>query len=129
EFDSKYLAGFLADRFDSPPDAELPRAQNFMMSVAESKFDGTAPGYTSTCITGNSLNLVNPGVEYALFPVYLVNCEFEGRTYRYAINGQTGKFAGEFPVSARKKRFLTALSFIIPFSILYGILLFIQIFF
>ncbi|MBR4825992.1 MAG: hypothetical protein IKZ86_14445 [Spirochaetaceae bacterium] len=129
EFDSKYLAGFLADRFDSPPDAELPRAQQFMMSVAESKFDGTAPGYTSTCITGNNLNLVNPGVEYALFPVYLVNCEFEGKTYRYAINGQTGKFVGEFPVSAKKKRFLTALSFMIPFSILYGILLFIQIFF
>ncbi len=128
-FDSKYLAGYLADRFDSPPDSELPRAQKFMMTEAEKIFEETTGGFSSTFVRGSNLRLVEPAVEYAMLPVYLLNCKYEGKDYHYAINGQTGKFVGDFPISKKKGWFLFGLNFLIPFGILYALLLFIQIFF
>ncbi|MBO4320430.1 MAG: hypothetical protein J5857_08170 [Treponema sp.] len=128
-FDSRYLDGFLADRFDSPPDSELPRAQKFMISVARDKFIESASGFGKLTVNESSLRLDNPSVEYAMLPVYLFNCKYQGNTYQYAINGQTGKFTGKFPESKSKKKFLALRSFFIPAGILYAILLLIQIFF
>lgn len=128
-FDSGYLSGFLADRFDSTPDSELPRAQSFIIDESVSHFRTTCKDYSVTKVSSNNLHLVNPKVEYAMFPVYLLNCSYEGQDYHYAINGQTGKFTGEFPISKNKKKFIYARNFFIPAGILYLILLFIQIFF
>ena len=128
-FDSKYLSGFFADRFDSSPDSELPRAKKFMMDVALDKFSKTIPWYSSINVSNNGLNLVDPKVEYAMMPVYLLNCKYQDQDFHYAINGQTGKFTGPFPNSKNKKSFLFALSFLIPAGLLYGLLLLIQIFF
>jgi DNA-directed RNA polymerase subunit RPC12/RpoP len=33
---------------------------------------------------------------YALFPVYLIRCEYREKNYLFAVNGQTGKLAGKF---------------------------------
>ncbi|MBP5452154.1 MAG: hypothetical protein J6Y16_07965, partial [Treponema sp.] len=128
-FDSGYLSGFLADRFDSTPDSELPRAQGFIIDESVSHFRTTCKDYSVTKVSSNNLHLINPKVEYAMFPVYLLNCSYEGQDYHYAINGQTGKFTGEFPISKNKKKFIYARNFFIPAGILYLILLFIQIFF
>ena len=100
-YDSAYLAGFLADRFDSDPDAELPRANGRMQSSAVEMFTSTAALYTPTLRTC-SLRLIDPSVRYVMLPVYLLNCEYGGKTYRYAVNGQTGKVAGELPISKAK---------------------------
>ena len=128
-FDSRYLDGFLADRFDSPPDSELPRAQKFMMEVARSKFSETVNGLGRLTVSENNLRLDNPCVEYAMLPVYLFNCKYQGNTYQYAINGQTGKFSGKFPESKNKRRFVHLKKFFLVGGLLYAILLFIQIFF
>ena len=39
-----------------------------------------------------------------MLPVYLLNVDYKGKKYRFAINGQTGKIVGELPVSKLKKR-------------------------
>jgi DNA-directed RNA polymerase subunit RPC12/RpoP/ribosomal protein S27AE len=36
---------------------------------------------------------------YALFPVYLIRCEYRRKNYIFAVNGQTGKIAGKFEFS------------------------------
>jgi DNA-directed RNA polymerase subunit RPC12/RpoP len=36
---------------------------------------------------------------YALFPVYLIRCEYRKKNYLFAVNGQTGKIAGKFAFS------------------------------
>jgi DNA-directed RNA polymerase subunit RPC12/RpoP len=36
---------------------------------------------------------------YALFPVYLIRCEYHEKNYLFAVNGQTGKIAGKFEFS------------------------------
>ena len=41
----------------------------------------------------------NGKVRYALLPVWVVNTVYQGKNYMFAMNGQTGKFVGELPVS------------------------------
>jgi hypothetical protein len=37
--------------------------------------------------------------KYALFPIYLLRGEYNGKSFLYAINGQNGKVSGKFPYS------------------------------
>ena len=37
-------------------------------------------------------------VQYALYPVWLLNTTWNGNKYTFAMNGQTGKFVGNLPV-------------------------------
>ena len=64
----------------------------------------TVTGYTS--VTERSRNISTQGgkVTPVLMPVWLITTEKEGKTYTFAINGQTGRLAGELPVDKRKYR-------------------------
>ena len=101
-FDGAYLAGFVADRFDSDPDAELPRAQERMTNTASALIMNTAAGFAPQ-VRSNGMALHNAAVKYVLLPVYLINCEYNGQKYQYAVNGQTGKVVGELPISKSQK--------------------------
>ena len=41
--------------------------------------------------------LQDTNVNYVLLPVYLITAQFDGKTYTYAVNGQTGKIVGDLP--------------------------------
>lgn len=102
DFQEGYLSGFLADRFDSSPDDELPRATDRLMASAEQTLAGTCPGYTAVHITNNGMQITDASVKYVLLPVYLLNCNYKGEKYQYAVNGQTGKVVGKLPVDKGK---------------------------
>ncbi len=40
--------------------------------------------------------------EYVLLPVWVINYEYKGQHYTFAMNGQTGKMVGVLPVSKAK---------------------------
>ena len=102
DFEEGYLSGFLADRFDSEPDAELPRASARLMKSAEETLKDTCVGYTSVHIRNNGMQITDSSVKYVLLPVYLLNCNYKGEKYQYAVNGQTGKVVGKLPVDKGK---------------------------
>lgn len=121
EFDKKYLAGYLADRFDSRPDEELPRAHNRMIDKAEKLFESTINGFSNLKATGKSLKLVKPSVLYTMIPVYLFDCKYGDNVYHYAVNGQTGKIVGHLPYSIAKVCLWALLSFFIGFGSIFAI--------
>ena len=102
DFKGDYLTGYLADRFDDDPDACLPRASTRLMTSAESVMRGTCPGFGEISFLKNGMQITKASVRYVLLPVYLLNCEYGGKKYRYAVNGQTGKVVGELPISKAK---------------------------
>lgn len=112
DFDGQYLAGYCADRFDRNPDEELPRAKERMLRKAEKLFRQSISGYSSVCLTSNSLGVKNPDVIYAMLPIYAFECKYKDQVYQYAINGQTGKIVGNFPVDTKKERFWYWFTFI-----------------
>ena len=80
--------------------------------------------YSSATLRNNGLTLTNPSVKYVLLPVYIFNCKYAGKLYRFAMNGQTGKLVGELPIDKGKK----ARSFWIPFLIAAAIVFVIALF-
>ncbi len=110
-FEEPYLAGFLADRYDSDPDKELPRAAGRMINSAQDAIASTATTYGLPSVESSSLRLTDIDVKYVFFPVYLINCEYNGKKYQYAVNGQTGKVVGDLPSSNSKLIGYTALGF------------------
>lgn len=104
DFDDRYLSGYVADRFDGDPDKEKGRAETRVINTTIQTFADDA-SYSSPTLVSNKMQITDSSVKYVLMPVYLFNSTYGGKTYRYAINGQTGKCVGELPIS-KLKRFL-----------------------
>ena len=56
-------------------------------------------GYSTVNITGNTLKDNLRKTEYALLPVFMVNVKYKDKYYLFAMNGQTGEFVGNMPIS------------------------------
>lgn len=113
DFDPGYLTGFVADRFDSDPDSELPRAERRMVNSAVRTLSQNPGPYMISSVASTNMNVRRADVKYVFLPVYLLNCQYQGKKYRYAVNGQTGKVVGELP-SSKSKAFKY---FMVPFAI------------
>lgn len=122
DFEAAYLSGFLADRFDDDPDNSLPRASKRMINSAEEVFlSHVESGFETVRRKNSNLNIVSPSVRYVMLPVYLLNLSYMGKSYRFAVNGQTGKVVGELPISKFKKYYYLILTFLISLGVYSGI--------
>lgn len=98
DFQTAYLAGYFADRYDVSAEASTPRVNQRVRASAEQLLRDTVQGYAT--VTTESSDLVATGgtSRYALLPVWLLNTTWNGKQYRFAMNGQTGKFVGDLPI-------------------------------
>lgn len=103
DFQTAYLAGYLADRYDVTAEESMARANERIKRSMEEVFSDTVQGLYSTVVPENiSLNLKNGKAKYALYPVWLLTTKWRGKSYLFAMNGQTGKFVGDLPVDNGK---------------------------
>ncbi len=98
DFQTAYLAGFLADKYDVDSDASVDRANQRIRASTESAFAATVVGYASVIPTASSVKLLHGNAGYALYPVWVLSTEWKGQRYLFAMNGQTGKMAGDLPL-------------------------------
>jgi DNA-directed RNA polymerase subunit RPC12/RpoP len=98
DFQTAYLAGYLADKYDLDKEATLTRANQRIKESTENAFSATVTGFDSVKMENSSIRLSNGQAKYALFPVWLLNTSWNGNKYTFAMNGQTGKFVGHLPV-------------------------------
>ena len=98
-FQSAYMSGYAADRYDVDEAASVPRAEARMRQSAADAFASTVTGFSSVRAIGSDLHTQNTLTRYAMLPVWLLNTTWKGRRYTFAMNGQTGRFAGDLPVS------------------------------
>jgi hypothetical protein len=68
----------------------------------ESALRATVIGYESCIPIAKNIQLNRGKVYYALLPVWLLTTKWEGKDYLFAINGQTGRLAGDLPCSMTK---------------------------
>ena len=110
-FDTAYLSGFFADKYDVSTKDCISRANQRVKNSTESTFRETVVGYASVTVRNSSVRTNNGEVKYALLPVWLLNTKYEGKMYTFAMNGQTGKIVGNLPVDKCKYwcRFFAAL--------------------
>ena len=98
DFQTAYLAGYLADKYDVDADHSIDRANERVKRSVEEAFASTVEGYTTKRTEASSVQLHNGKAKYALYPVWLLNTTWNGQRYTFAMNGQTGKFVGDLPV-------------------------------
>ena len=98
DFQTAYLAGYLADKYDVSSENSIERANARIKRCTEDAFAHTVDGYNSLTPQASSVQLSNSNAKYALYPVWLLNTEWQGQKYTFAMNGQTGKFVGNLPI-------------------------------
>lgn len=98
DFQTAYLAGYLADKYDVSSDTSIQRANERIKTSTCQALRQTVVGYASVNPVNQAVNLKNNKVRYALFPVWLLNTRYKNKNYQFAMNGQTGKFVGNLPI-------------------------------
>ena len=124
-FKSAYLPGYMADKYDVDAEASIGRANERIKKSTEDAFWSTVQGYDTVMPVDSNINLQNGRARYALYPVWILNTNWMGKKFTFAINGQTGKIAGDLPMD--KGAFwkylvgVTAAVTALAFAISYGI--------
>ena len=98
DFQTAYLSGYLADKYDVDADESVQRANERIRRSTEEAFAATVQGYATVTPTATSIRLQNGRARYALLPVWILNTQWNGQKFTFAINGQTGKIAGDLPL-------------------------------
>ena len=123
DFQTAYLAGYLADKYDVSAEESIERANERIKRSTEKAFAETVDGYDTVTPEATNIQLNNGSAKYALYPVWLLNTTWNGQKFTFAMNGQTGKLVGDLPLDKgayRKWLFgLTAICGAVAFGISY----------
>ena len=101
-FQPAVLAGALADQADvEAASCEKRAVERVETSVSQAMRD-TVTGYSSVSERSRSIYSENGRATPVLMPVWLITTQKEGKTYTFAINGQTGKLTCDVPADKKK---------------------------
>ncbi len=95
EFKTAYLSGYMADRYDVDADSSIERANQRIKESTVQAFSDSVGTYATAVPVAQTVNVRNGKTKYALYPVWLLNTNWRGKKYVFAMNGQTGKFVGD----------------------------------
>lgn len=102
DFQTAYLAGFFADKYDVTSADCAPRANERIKNSTVELLASTVTGYASCTPEAVNIATSNATVRYALLPVWTLTVKYKGEDHFFAMNGQTGKLIGNLPVSRGK---------------------------
>ena len=98
DFNMAYLSGFLADKYDVEARSGEARIRVRVGNTFDEKLAATMSGYATVVPTTKNLRVDHNQAKYVLLPVWVLNSVYHGKTYTFAMNGQTGKITGELPI-------------------------------
>lgn len=101
-FQSAYLSGFLADKYNIDSVEAQPRANERVKAGMEELLRNTVRGYDTVTTQNTNMRLETGKIRYAMLPVWILSTNYRGKIYKFAMNAQTGRFVGELPISWRK---------------------------
>lgn len=108
-FNTGYLSGYLADKFDVDASASMPRANDRIRRSIVDALEKTVDGFNSVTPVESNMTVLSGDYKYALYPVWLLTIKHKNKDYLFAMNGQTGKFVGDIPTDTKKVRMVGAL--------------------
>lgn len=100
-FTPAYLSGFLAERYDEDSAKCFPRAQERIENTTKDELRKTC-SYTRVNIQQYNKTTKIENTKYAMLPTWLLYTTYKEKKYFFAMNGQTGKFIGNLPISKAK---------------------------
>ncbi|MCU6708712.1 TFIIB-type zinc ribbon-containing protein [Paenibacillus sp. J5C_2022] len=101
-FKAPYLAGYIAEKYNYDAEELLPRAEGRIRSYIDSYIQSTMTGYQTVTYRHKDVRTAVRRADYVLLPVWMVQYDYKGEKYTFAMNGQTGKVVGQPPLSKGK---------------------------
>lgn len=107
----EYLAGFRAESYQVELSDGFTEARAYMdrMILRDVKYD---IGGDEQRVSSVDTRIGDVTFKHVLLPVWLAAYKYRGRTYRFVVNGRTGRVQGERPYSAWKIAFAVVLGLI-----------------
>lgn len=102
DFETAYLSGFLADKYDVEAVEGQDRVKQRVTSSVNSLISNTLIGYHTVMPINTRLNVKHGNAKYVLLPVWMLHTKYKDKTYVFAMNGQTGKMTGTFPICPKR---------------------------
>jgi len=117
DFNMGYLSGFFAEKYnvnkDEMAERVKDRIENGIIDYLQSNageyindigklLNPSSRRYRIESMYDKKISFNISKSEYILLPVWLLNINFEGNKYLFAMNGQTGKFIGDMPINEKK---------------------------
>jgi DNA-directed RNA polymerase subunit RPC12/RpoP len=107
-YSPEYLAGFQAEGYTVPLADGHVQARDRMADVIRSDVRRDIGGDEQR-ITSIDTNWSDETFKHILLPVWMASYKYNGRSYRFVVNGQTGEVQGERPWSIWKIAFAALL--------------------
>ena len=80
----------------------FPRVKKRVKRYMDDYVRGTMSQYETKEIINRDYHIKAEKSDYSMFPVWMVYSAYQNAEYTFAMNGQTGKIAGQPPVSKGK---------------------------
>jgi len=96
-----FLAGWLSEEYSVARDDALRTCQQVFYQWEQGDVASHLPGDTYRGLHVNTW-FDDVGSDLVLLPIYLLSYRYRDRLYRFLVNGQTGKVAGDKPLSWRR---------------------------
>ena len=97
-YEPYYLAGWLCEEHSVPREAALETCQNEFYEREQRRVAQFLPGDTHRSLQVTT-SFSNVNSDLCLLPIYILSYRYRDKLYRFLLNGQTGKFAGDKPIS------------------------------
>ena len=100
-YQKEYIAGFSSESNDASLDEGLIVAKDLMdseiqrLALSRYRYDVVGSFDAQTSYTAI-------GFRYALMPIWIFECKHKEKSYRYIVNGRTGRSYGKYPLSVGK---------------------------
>lgn len=105
-----FLAGWLSEEYSVEKQAAAELCKQEFYRWEQKNVAGFLPGDTQSGVTVET-QFSNVNSDLILLPIYLLTYKYRDKLYRFLVNGQTGKFCGDKPLSYR--RIAVAVGFVI----------------
>lgn len=120
-FSPDHIAGWPVEEPSVPEDEALKLGRTFYSEEQSTSIRRFMPGDAQSDLT-TSTEIEVTGTDLVLLPIYIWRYHYRGKTFRFIINGQSGKVHGAKPISPWR----VALAILIPIVLIAGVFLAIQ---
>ena len=125
DFNTAYLSGYFADKYEEGKDSTIKRANERIKQTTAELMMSTVVGYITVIPESSNIRINEGSIRYALLPIYVIHATHNGKKYTFAMNGQTGKMSGDLPTDNKKFALITIGLFVIVFIIVYLLMRFV----